>query len=127
LRGPLTRDTLRLQNIALDSQSERLACLVENLPKFSGSGIIYCLTVPDTGRVTGWPNEKGFSAEAYHAGDDNTLDRPALEHAFLNNEVKILVATVVLGMGFDKPDIGYVMHFQRPGSVVAYYWLHPFP
>ncbi len=121
LRGTLTRDSLRLQTVILANQSERLAWLVENLPKFPGSGIIYCLTVPDTERVTGWLKQKGFSAEAYHAGDDNTLDRPALEQSFLNNEVKILVATVALGMGFDKPDIGYVIHFQRPGSVIAYY------
>jgi ATP-dependent DNA helicase RecQ len=121
LRGTLTRDSLRLQNITLANQSERLAWLAENLPKLPGSGIIYCLTVQDTERVTDWLRQKGFSAEAYHAGDDNSLDRPALERSFLNNEVKILVATVALGMGFDKPDIGFVIHFQRPGSVVAYY------
>lgn len=121
LRGTLTRESLRLQTITLANQSERLAWLVENLPKLPGSGIVYCLTVPDTERVAGWLKQKGFSAEAYHAGDDNSLDRPALEQAFLNNEIKILVATVALGMGFDKPDIGYVIHFQRPGSVVAYY------
>jgi ATP-dependent DNA helicase RecQ len=121
LRGTLTRESLRLQTITLSSQSERLAWLVENLTKLPGSGIIYCLTVPDTERVAGWLKQNGFSAEAYHAGGDNNLDRPALEQAFLNNEVKILVATVALGMGFDKPDIGFVIHFQRPGSVVAYY------
>ncbi len=118
LRGSLTRESLRLQTIRLANQSERLAWLVENLPKLSGSGIIYCLTVPDTERVAGWLKSKGFSAEAYHA---ESADRPALEQAFLNNQLKILVATVALGMGFDKPDIGYVIHFQRPGSVVAYY------
>lgn len=94
---------------------------MENLPKSKGSGIIYCLTAADTERVTGWFKQKGFSAEAYHAGDDGNMDRPALEQAFLNNEIKILVATVALGMGFDKPDIDFVIHFQRPGSVVAYY------
>jgi len=120
-RGPLARESLRLQNIRLSNQSERLAWLAENLPKFKGSGIIYCLTVADTERVTGWLKQKGFSAEAYHAGDDGNMDRPALERAFLNNEIKILVATVALGMGFDKPDIDFVIHFQRPGSVVAYY------
>jgi ATP-dependent DNA helicase RecQ len=121
LRGTLTRESLRLQTITLSNQSERLAWLIENLPKLPGSGIIYCLTVPDTERVTGWLKQNGFSAEAYHAGDDSNIDRPALEQAFLNNEIKILVATVALGMGFDKPDIGFVIHFQRPGSVVAYY------
>jgi ATP-dependent DNA helicase RecQ len=125
LRGPLTRKSLRLQNIKLERQSERLAWLVEILTKYpqfkEGSGIIYCLTVADTKRVAGWLKQKGFSAEAYHAGEDCALDRPALEDAFLNNQVNILVATVALGMGFDKPDIDYVIHFQRPGSVVAYY------
>ncbi len=121
LRGPLERESLRLQNIRLANQSERLAWLVENLPKLQGSGVIYCLTIPDTERVAGWLRQKGFQAEAYHAGDDTTIDRPALEQAFLNNETKILVATVALGMGFDKPDISFVIHFQRPGSVVAYY------
>ncbi|MBN1936665.1 MAG: RecQ family ATP-dependent DNA helicase [Anaerolineae bacterium] len=118
LRGPLARESLRLQTITLANQSERLAWLVENLPKLPGSGIIYCLTVPDTERVAGWLRQKGFSAAAYHA---ESPDRPALEQAFLDNNIKTLVATVALGMGFDKPDIGYVIHFQRPGSVVAYY------
>jgi ATP-dependent DNA helicase RecQ len=121
LRGPLTRQSLRLQNITLSSQSERLAWLVENLPKFSGSGIIYCLTVPDTERVAGWLRYKGFNAEAYHAGEQGRIDRVQLEDDFLHNKVQILVATVALGMGFDKPDIHFVIHFQRPGSVVAYY------
>jgi len=121
LRGPLERETLRLQNIRLANQSERMAWLVENLPKFHGSGIVYCLTVPDTQRVAEWLKRNGFNAEAYHAGNDTEIDRPALEQAFLHNEIQILVATVALGMGFDKPDISFVIHFQRPGSVIAYY------
>ena len=118
MRGPLARESLRLQNISLDSQDERLAWLAENLPKFKGSGIIYCLTVSDTKRVATWLIQKGFNAKTYY-GD--SLDRPALEQAFLDNEIKILVATVALGMGFDKPDVEFVIHFQRPGSVIAYY------
>ena len=121
LRGALDRQTLRLQNLRLANQSERMAWLVENLPKFQGSGIIYCLTVPDTERVTEWLKKNGFNAVAYHAGNDTEIDRPAIEQAFLRNEIKILVATVALGMGFDKPDISFVIHFQRPGSVIAYY------
>jgi ATP-dependent DNA helicase RecQ len=121
LRGPLARPSLRLQNIQLADQSERLAWLVENLPKIPGIGIIYCLTVADTERVTKWLHRKGFRVEAYHAGDNANLDRIELEQALLNNEIKALVATVALGMGFDKPDLGFVIHFQRPGSVVAYY------
>lgn len=121
LRGALDRETLRLQCIRLANQSERMAWLVENLPKFPGSGIIYCLTVADSQRVTEWLKRNGFNAAAYHAGKETEIDRPALEQAFINNEIHILVATVALGMGFDKPDISFVIHFQRPGSVIAYY------
>jgi ATP-dependent DNA helicase RecQ len=121
LRGPLARSSLRLQNIVLSSQSERLAWLAENITKFKGSGVIYCLTVADVERVTNWLKSQGVNAEAYHAGDDAKIDREALEKALLANELKALVATVALGMGFDKPDLAFVIHFQRPGSVVAYY------
>lgn len=121
LRGPLARTSLRLQNISLASQAERLAWLAENLAKTPGTGVIYCLTVADTKRVTGWLQSKGFQVAAYHAGDDAAIDRVALEQALIGNDLKALVATVALGMGFDKPDLGFVIHFQRPGSVVAYY------
>jgi ATP-dependent DNA helicase RecQ len=121
LRGPLARTSLRLQNIVLSSQAERLAWLAENIGKFKGSGVIYCLTVADVERVAAWLQSQGVNAEAYHAGDDAKIDRAALEKALLGNELKTLVATVALGMGFDKPDLAFVIHFQRPGSVVAYY------
>jgi ATP-dependent DNA helicase RecQ len=121
LRGPLARDSLRLQNIRLADQAERLAWLARYLPRFPGSGIVYCLTVADTERVAAWLQSQGISAAAYHAGEEAKIDRVALEDALLNNELKALVATVALGMGFDKPDLGFVIHYQRPGSVVAYY------
>ena len=98
-----------------------MAWLTTNLPKFKGSGIIYCQTIQDTERIANWLKHKGFNAEAYHARDESELNRPELELAFLENRVKILVATVALGMGFDKPDIEFIIHFQRPGSVTAYY------
>jgi ATP-dependent DNA helicase RecQ len=121
LRGALARSSLRLQNIVLSSQAERLAWLAENINKFKGSGVVYCLTVADVERVTNWLKSQGISAEAYHAGDDAKMDREALEKALLDNEITALVATVALGMGYDKPDLAFVIHFQRPGSVVAYY------
>jgi ATP-dependent DNA helicase RecQ len=121
LRGALARPSLRLQSIQLADQSERLAWLAENVPKIPGTGIVYCLTVADTERVAKWLRLKGFRVEAYHAGSDASIDRERLEQALLNNEIKALVATVALGMGFDKPDLGFVIHFQRPGSAVAYY------
>lgn len=120
LRGPLARPTLRLQTIRLDDQAERLAWLAHVLPSLPGSGIVYCLTVADCARVAAWLRKYGIVAEAYH-GDLPSERRVELEERLLANGVKALVATVALGMGFDKPDLGFVVHYQRPGSVVAYY------
>jgi ATP-dependent DNA helicase RecQ len=120
MRGPLARSTLRLQTIRLGSQAERLAWLAEHLPAMPGSGIIYCLTVRDTELVARWLQSRGVDVAAYHA-DLPPEERIEREQRLLANDVKGLAATVALGMGFDKPDLGFVMHFQRPGSVVAYY------
>ncbi len=118
IRGPLVRTSLRLQNISLPSQSARYAWLAQHVADLPGSGIIYTLTVRDAERVAAWLRSRDLDVEAYHADSPN---RPALEQALLRNELKALVATVALGMGFDKPDLGFVVHFQRPGSVVYYY------
>ncbi|MEA2519691.1 MAG: ATP-dependent helicase RecQ, partial [Chloroflexota bacterium] len=120
VRGPLARDTLRLDAIPLSDQAERLAWLAENVPRLPGSGIIYCLTVADTERVATWLQTRGIDARAY-SGPMAQGDREALEDALIANEMKALVATVALGMGFDKPDLGWVVHYQRPGSAIAYY------
>jgi ATP-dependent DNA helicase RecQ len=120
-RGPLARPSLRLQVLDLPDPAHRLAWLAENLPKFPHGGIVYCQTVADTERVAAWLRSRGLAARAYHAGDDAALDREALEADLLANRVRVLVATVALGMGFDKPDLSFVVHYQRPGSVVAYY------
>lgn len=120
LRGPLVRSSLRLYNIRLAHQSDRLAWLAHFLPQLPGNGIVYCLTIQDARRVAGWLQQNNISARAYHA-DLEAAERIQIENQLLHNEVKALVATVALGMGFDKPDLGFVIHFQRPGSVVAYY------
>ena len=120
LRGPLVRSSLRLYNIRLAHQSDRLAWLAHFLPQLPGNGIVYCLTIQDARRVATWLQANNISARAYHA-DLESEERIATEGQLLHNEVKALVATVALGMGFDKPDLGFVIHFQRPGSVVAYY------
>jgi ATP-dependent DNA helicase RecQ len=119
-RGDLTRKSLRLQNICLPSQAARLAWLAQHLPQLPGSGIIYALTVRDAQRVADWLNTQGINAKAYYSELDTQV-RIALEDELLNNEIKALVATTALGMGFDKPDLGFVIHYQRPGSVVHYY------
>lgn len=120
LRGPLTRKSLALQNLELPSQAARLAWLADHVPDLPGSGIIYTLTQRDAERVAAWLRLQGIDADAYHAGMSNE-HREELERRLLANQVKALVATVALGMGFDKPDLGFVIHYQRPGSVVHYY------
>jgi ATP-dependent DNA helicase RecQ len=119
LRGDLNRPSLTLQTISLPDQAERLAWLAEQLAVLQGHGIIYTLTVRDANMVASWLKSRGFRVEAYtgETGDR----RPELERALLHNKVKALVATSALGMGYDKPDLAYVIHYQMPGSVVAYY------
>ena len=119
LRGDLARPSLMLRTIRLPRQSERLAWLAERLPRLPGSGIVYTLTVRDAVQVAKWLRSRGLPVESYtgQTGDG----REALEQALLDNRVKALVATTALGMGFDKPDLGFVVHYQTPDSVVAYY------
>lgn len=119
-RGSLTRESLQLQNIALPDQAARMAWLAENVPRLPGSGIIYTLTVKDADRIAAWLQERGINALTYY-GDLKDQVRQQREDNLLANKVKALVATTALGMGFDKPDLGFVVHFQRPGSAVHYY------
>jgi ATP-dependent DNA helicase RecQ len=120
LRGPLARESLRIQVIALEDRAERMAWLARELPGMPGTGVVYCLTVADTERVAAWLQSRGLDAHAYHGQLDAEI-REDLEQRLIDNRIKVLVATVALGMGFDKPDLGFVVHFQRPGSPVAYY------
>jgi ATP-dependent DNA helicase RecQ len=124
-RGSLVRKSLKLQNINLPSPAARMAWLAKTIPSLSGSGIIYTLTQRDAERVAEWLQINNIDAKAYHADitgrEDGGSVKEELEQQLLNNEIKVLVATVALGMGFDKPDLGFVVHFQRPASVVHYY------
>ena len=119
LRGDLNRPSLSLQTIRMPGQAERLAWLAERLPSLPGSGIVYTLTVRDAGLVAAWLQSRGIEVAAYTG--ETGPHRGALEQALLDNQVKALVATTALGMGFDKPDLAFVVHYQTPGSVVAYY------
>lgn len=126
-RGSLVRTSLGLDALRLPDQATRLAWLAHYLPRLPCSGIIYTLTTKDAERVSQWLHQCGIAAEAYHAGiaatddaDTNTR-RVQLENALLNGSLKALVATTALGMGFDKPDLGFVIHYQAPSSIIAYY------
>ncbi|MGN1360546.1 MAG: DEAD/DEAH box helicase [Kiritimatiellia bacterium] len=150
-RGPLARISLTLQNLRLPSPEARLAWLAKTLSqRIRGSGIIYTLTIRDARLVARWLRKNGISAYSYASDslppqddfdpclkreledlpdwDDNapketkiTLYRQFLEDLLLHNRIRALVATSALGMGFDKPDLTFVIHYQRPKSVVDYY------
>lgn len=119
-RGPLARTSLRLESVSLPRAAERLAWLVEHLPGMAGSGIVYTLTKRDAQMVASFLDANGLSALAY-TGEGATEERIRTEERLLANEVKAVVATSALGMGYDKPDLAFVVHFQAPSSVVSYY------
>jgi ATP-dependent DNA helicase RecQ len=118
MKGDLNRQSLHLQTISLPDQAERLAWLAQTLPKIPGNGIIYTLTVRDAEQVAAWLRLHNLKVSAYTAESEN---RAELENELMGNTVKALAATVALGMGFDKPDLAFVIHYQTPGSVIAYY------
>ena len=120
VRGNLERPSLTLQAIRMPSQAERLAWIAERLASLEGSGIIYTLTVRDAKLVATWLRDQGLNVMAYH-GELDPPQRTAREALLLENRVKALVATTALGMGYDKPDLGFVIHYQMPASVVSYY------
>src|SRR4051794_1469345 len=119
-RGQLARSSLRLEVVSLPSQAERLAWLARWLPGVPGSGVVYCLTKRDTESVAAWLNGRGITAVAY-SGETDDSARVEAERKLLANEVKAVVATSALGMGYDKPDLGFVVHYQAPSSAIAYY------
>ncbi len=120
VRGPLRRDGLSLSVLDLPDQADRLAWLATVLPTLPGTGIVYCLTIRDTEVVAAWLEANGIAASAY-SGEASSGDRLAAEAALLGNKVKAVVATSALGMGYDKPDVGFVIHFQSPSSPITYY------
>ncbi len=119
-RGGLVRESLAIQVIKLASKEERLAWLTSNMDKISGTGIIYCLTVNDCKLVEKWLKEKDYICESYYAAVAKEKKEEIIEK-FMNNHIKVLVATVAFGMGFDKKDISFVIHFQKPANIVSYY------
>jgi len=125
-RGPLARTSLRLEVVELPRPAQRLAWLVTHLrgadgaAPLDGSGIVYTLTKRDADQVATFLSANGIRAMAY-SGDQDPDERIVTEDRLLANDVKAVVATSALGMGYDKADLSFVVHYQAPGSVVSYY------
>ncbi|UQU64249.1 DEAD/DEAH box helicase [Couchioplanes caeruleus] len=120
LRGTLDRDSLRLGVLDLPNPAHRLAWLADHLEKLPGSGIVYTLTVAAATETAEFLRSRGFPVASY-TGQVEDADRRAAEQDLLDNKIKALVATSALGMGFDKPDLGFVVHLGAPPSPIAYY------
>ncbi|MFZ3597436.1 RecQ family ATP-dependent DNA helicase [Streptomyces sp. BH104] len=120
LRGPLDRESLSLGVLQLPDAAHRLAWLADHLDELPGSGIIYTLTVAAAEEVTAYLRQCGHTVSSY-TGKTENADRQQAEEDLLANRVKALVATSALGMGFDKPDLGFVVHLGSPSSPIAYY------
>ncbi|WP_369131331.1 RecQ family ATP-dependent DNA helicase [Modestobacter roseus] len=120
VRGPLARDSLRLGVLRLDTDRARLAWLAAHLGDLPGSGIVYTLTVAAAEETAALLRDAGYDVRAY-TGRLDDADRKDAEEALRENRVKALVATSALGMGFDKPDLGFVVHLGAPSSPVSYY------
>ncbi|MEV6776776.1 RecQ family ATP-dependent DNA helicase [Streptomyces syringium] len=120
LRGPLDRESLSLGVLRLPDAAHRLAWLADHLDELPGSGIIYTLTVAAAEEVTAFLRRRGHTVSSY-TGKTENADRQQAEEDLLANRVKALVATSALGMGFDKPDLGFVVHLGSPSSPIAYY------
>ncbi|MFJ9907608.1 RecQ family ATP-dependent DNA helicase [Streptomyces sp. NPDC101152] len=120
LRGPLDRESLSLGVLRLPDAAHRMAWLADHLDELPGSGIIYTLTVAAAEEVTAFLRHRGHTVSSY-TGKTENADRQQAEDDLLANRVKALVATSALGMGFDKPDLGFVVHLGSPSSPIAYY------
>ena len=124
LRGPLTRESPRLYAYPEPQDAAtRLTLLAYLMKRIPGNGIIYCTTTRDCQQVADWLQLQGFAVKPYYANVEKEMgeSRVDLENQLLQNEVKALVSSVALGMGFDKPDLHFVIHYQLPGNIISYY------
>jgi ATP-dependent DNA helicase RecQ len=120
IRGTLDRPSLQLQVIDMPDKTERMAWLAQTIPTLEGSGIVYALTIADANRTAAFLRSRGIDAKGY-TGQTDSDARLEIEERLSANELKVVVATSALAMGYDNPFIQFVVHFQVPGSAISYY------
>lgn len=119
-RGPLTRESLAIQILQLANKAERYAWILQHINQLNGSGIIYCLTHRDCESLSAFLNKNKVNSRPYYSGIDESINQETIE-LFMNNKIKAIVSTIKLGMGYDKGDVGFIIHFQQPSNIVSYY------
>ncbi|MFD2657936.1 RecQ family ATP-dependent DNA helicase [Gracilibacillus thailandensis] len=120
VRGDLQRESLHLHKVFLPTAEEKYAWIAKNLGWLEGSGIIYATTIKECERLAIWLRQNAIDASAYHSGLNEEV-KIDLENKLINNKLKVLVSTIALGMGYDKEDISFVIHYYTPKSVVEHY------
>ncbi len=120
-RGPLTRESLCIKVLFMPDRATRYAWMLKNINNLPGTGIIYCLTKRDCDYVSDFLNKHGISAMPYYSDDSKKQKLQEAIEKFQKNEIKVIVATIKLGMGYDKGDIGFVVHYQCPSNIISYY------
>jgi ATP-dependent DNA helicase RecQ len=123
IRGSLVRENLNLRIIQMQNSYEKLGWLDYHLRNnnLKGSGIVYCTTQKESERVTDWLISRGINAAYYHSGIRDKTVKEELENKLINNELKVIVSTIALGMGFDKKDVRFVIHYNMSSSLITYY------
>ena len=119
-RGTLARTSLTLSVVPGLTPLQRYAWIADALAQLPGSGIVYVLTVAEAERLTAFLRSCGFAVDAY-TGQIDADTRLQVEDRLRHNQVKAVVATSALGMGYDKPDLGFCVHVGSPSTPVAYY------
>lgn len=119
-RGTLERESLSLHVLDIGNKAERMAWLATTIPGLAGCGIVYCLTIHDAERIGSWLRSQGIDAASY-TGPMNNEARLEVEERLTSGDLKVVVATSALAMGYDNPKIEFVIHYQTPGSPIAYY------
>ncbi len=120
-RGSLTRDSLIIKVLYLPQRAARYAWILKNINSLPGTGIIYCLTRRDCDYVSDFLNKNGILSLPYYSDKSKQEQMNEAIDKFQNNEIKVIVATIKLGMGYDKEDIGFVIHYQCPSNIISYY------
>lgn len=127
LRGPMERENIYIDILHMDTDDNKLNWLKKNLPRLikNGPGIVYCLTVAECKRVAKYLKENGFNAQEYYARIENDLGvkdfKKTIEQNFIDDKYDVIVATIAYGMGVDKKNIAFVVHYQQPAGIIAYY------
>lgn len=119
-RGSMARSNIKLQTIQASGLAQKLALIAALVTKIAGDGLIYCATRENTEIVAQYCQSQKIDAVAYHAGIDPELKRE-LQTNFIRGKYKVIAATNALGMGIDKPNLRFIIHFDVPGSITAYY------